>query len=116
MMKVCDAADWFTPDMISTISSELRETPRFHRKQWEFAMKFNLLRQAGALNEDASGISFGTGQELLIYALANHVKHVWATDIYTDDTIWPDARTADFNEFVRGNPPIPTRVDRLSAK
>ena len=116
MMKVCDAADWFKPELSTTITNELREVPRLHRKQWEFAMKFNLLRKAGVLHEASSGISFGTGRELLIYSLANHVGHVWATDIYTNDTDWATARTTDINEFVRGNPLIPTHVDRISVK
>jgi SAM-dependent methyltransferase len=116
MMKVCDGADWFAPGFSTTISSELHEVPRFHRKQWEFAVKFNLLRDAGVLHENSRGISFGSGHELLLYALANHVGHLWATDLYSDSTIWPDARTGDINAFVRGDPPFPTRVDRLSAK
>lgn len=63
-MKVCDAADWFRPDFVSIIANELHEMPRFHRKQWEFAAKFNLPRTCGVLREDAHGISFGTGQRV----------------------------------------------------
>ncbi len=116
MMKVCDAADWFGTALGPTITSELREVPRLHSKQWEFAMKFNLLREAGVLHADASGLSLGTGRESLIYAIANHVKHVWATDLYTQDAIWADARTVDIDAFIRGAPPFSTRVDRISAK
>jgi SAM-dependent methyltransferase len=116
MMKVCDAADWFAGGLGGTITTELHEVPRFHRKQWEFAAKFNALQASGALHAGARGISFGSGQELLIYALANHVRRIWATDIYNDQTIWPDARTSDIDAFVRGNPPFPTQVDRISAK
>jgi SAM-dependent methyltransferase len=52
----------------------------------------------------------------LLYALANHVKHIWATDLYTEDSLWPTARASDINAFIRGNPRIPTEVDRISAK
>jgi SAM-dependent methyltransferase len=115
-MKVCDAADWFIPEFSSIISSELHEVPRFHRKQWEFAIIFDRLQKAGALREDATGISFGSGRELPLYALANHVKQLWATDLYSQDASWSVARTDNLDEFVRGAPPFPSRIDRLSTK
>ena len=115
-MKVCDAADWFVPEFSSIISSELHEVPRFHRKQWEFAIIFDRLQKAGVLREDATGISFGAARELLLYALANHVKHLWATDLYSESAAWEDARTDNLDQFVRGAPPFPARIDRLSAK
>ena len=115
-MKVCDAADWFVPDFASIISSEIHEVPRFHRKQWEFAIIFDRLQKAGVLREDATGISFGAGRELLLYSVSNHVGRIWATDIYSATTIWPDARTGDLDEFVRGSPPFAARLDRLFAK
>ena len=77
-MKVCDAADRFVSGFSSIISSELHEIPRFHRKQWEFAIIFDRLRKAGALQDDAIGIALGPGRERLLYALANHVQHIWA--------------------------------------
>jgi SAM-dependent methyltransferase len=115
-MKVCDAADWFVPEFAKIISSEIHEVPRFHRKQWEFAIIFERLQKAGVLREDASGISFGAGRELLLYSLSNHVKQIWATDLYSESTAWPEARTDNLDEFVRGDPPFPARIDRLSAK
>ena len=39
-IKICDAADWFDPEIKSIIEKELKEPARFHRKQWEFAMIF----------------------------------------------------------------------------
>jgi SAM-dependent methyltransferase len=116
MMKVCDIADWFTGELSSVVRSDLHEVPRFHRKQWEFGQKFLALRDAGVLRDDAVGISFGAGRELLLYAVANHVRHLWATDLYNPATAWPDARTHDIDAFVRADPPFPTRIDRLSAR
>ena len=115
-MKVCDAADWFVSRFSSIISTELHEVPRFHRKQWEFAIIFDYLQNAGMLREDATGISFGSGRELLLYALANHVRQIWATDMYSESTIWSDARTDNFDAFVRNSPPFSSRTDRISAR
>lgn len=115
-MKVCDAADWFAPDFSSIISSELHEVPGFHRKQWEFAIIFDRLQKAGMLRDDAGGISFGAGREPLLYALANHVKQISATDFYSESATQPDACAGNLDAFVRGTPPFPSRVDRLSAR
>jgi SAM-dependent methyltransferase len=116
MMKVCDIADWFAGDLASVIQADLHELPRFHRKQWEFAQTFIALRDAGALHADAVGISFGAGTERLLYALANRVGRLWATDLYDPGTVWPQARTSEIDGFVRSDPPFPTRTERLSVR
>ena len=115
-MKVCDTADWFDPAFSSIITSELHEVPRLHRKQWEFAIIFDRLLKAGVLRHDAIGISFGAGRERLLYTLANHVQQLWATDLYSDTTIWSEARTDNLDQFLRSNPLFPSRLDRLSAR
>jgi SAM-dependent methyltransferase len=115
-MKVCDIADWFKYDLTPVIVNDLHELPRFHRKQWEFAMKFSTLRDLGVLRPDAVGISFGAGKESLAYALAPHVQRLWVTDLYNEDTDWVDARTDDLDAFIRANALFPTALDRLSAK
>lgn len=118
-MKICDGADWFSGNFASIIADELHEVPRFHRKQWEFAAIFDALSKAGVVRADAVGVSFGSGQELPIYALANHVKQIWATDLYTADTSWPSARTDDpenVTAFVRDGAPFETNKDRIFAK
>jgi SAM-dependent methyltransferase len=115
-MKVCDIADWFDEDFNRIVVDELRDVPRFHRKQWEFAWKFRALRDMGVLRPDAVGVSFGAGQERLLYALAPHVGRLWATDLYDPDTIWPQARTGDIDAFIRENAPFPVPAERLSAK
>jgi SAM-dependent methyltransferase len=118
-MKICDGADWFSETFSATIRNELHEVPRFHRKQWEFAAILNALSSAGALNPSAKGISFGAGQVLPIYALANRVATIWATDLYTADSAWPTARpdTADATtEYVRSGSHFSTQAERIFAK
>jgi SAM-dependent methyltransferase len=105
--KLCDAADWFRPEVPEIINCELRETPRFHRKQWEFAMIFLALRQRGLLKSDKVGLSMGGGRERLLYALAQHIKQLVVTDIYASQTSWDCARTNDPETFIRSNKPFP---------
>ena len=118
-MKICDGADWFAGDFAAIIANELHEVPRFHRKQWEFAAIFDALAKAGVLRPDARGVSFGSGTELPLYAIANHVREIWATDLYNAETAWPTARTDDpgsVTEFVRGGAAFATRGNHLFAK
>lgn len=115
MSKLCDAADWFQPDILEIISNELREVPRFHRKQWESAMIFLALRQAGKLRQDSLGLSMGGGKELIMYALAQHVKQLVVTDLYATETTWDCAKTEDPDAFVKKNKPFPVDDTKLKA-
>ncbi len=118
-MKVCDGADWFSDTFSSIIKHELHEVPRFHRKQWEFAAILNALGSAGVVTPTAKGISFGSGQELPIYALANRVAEIWATDLYTADSAWPTARPDSpdlVTDYVRSGAHFATNQDRVFAK
>jgi hypothetical protein len=80
--KLCDAADWFRPEIDAIIKRELREIPRFHRKQWESAMIFHVLHEHGGLQPQALGLSMGGGKELIAYAIAPHVNQLCITDLY----------------------------------
>ncbi len=105
--KVCDAADWFDPEVQRIIREELQEPAKFHRKQWEFAMIFHALQQYGYLTPDKTGISFGGGTERVLYAIARHVRELVVTDLYDSDTSWDCARTADPDAFVKAHKPFP---------
>lgn len=113
--KLCDAADWFRPDVQEIITNELHETPRFHRKQWEFALIFLALREAGKLAPGKLGLSMGGGRELIAYALAPHVQHLTITDLYETNTSWTCARTDDPDAFIKNNKPFPVDDAKLNA-
>ena len=115
LSKVCDAADWFEPEFQEIVREELRETLRFHRKQWEFAMIFRALRHAGLLGPDRSGLSMGGGRERLLYAVARRVRRLVVTDLYDVHTTWTEARTDDPQAFVLGSMPFPVEPGRLQA-
>src|SRR5512135_1736049 len=103
MSKMCDAADWFRPELLEIITNELREVPRFHRKQWESAMIFLALRRLGKLRPANTGLSMGGGKELILYALAPHVRQLVVTDLYDMQTDWDCAKTDDPDTFIRKN-------------
>ena len=80
---------------------------------------FDALAKAGALRPDSKGVSFGSGTELPLYAIANHVEEIWATDLYSAETAWPTACTDEpgsVTEFVRSGAAFATRRDHLFAK
>jgi SAM-dependent methyltransferase len=114
--KICDAADWSIPELRRIIRDELAEVPRFHRKQWEFAVIYRELDQRGLLNGSSEGISFGSATEVMLYALARRVKHLWATDLYGTDAVWDIARTDDATQLVKRSAPFAYPEDRLSAR
>lgn len=113
--KLCDAADWFRPEVQEIIQRELHEVPRFHRKQWEFAMIFHTLQELGMIDQDKLGLSMGGGRELVAYALARHVRQLVITDLYETGTTWDCARTEDPDDFIRRNKPFPVDDAKLKA-
>ena len=104
--KLCDAADFFDPEVNEIIQNDLREPSRLHRKQWEFAMIFLALRRLGMIRSDKVGLSLGGGTERLMYALAFNTKHMTVTDLYDPNTTWDCARTDNPDAFVRTQRPF----------
>jgi SAM-dependent methyltransferase len=113
--KPCDAADWFKPELIDVITNELREVPRFHRKQWELAMILLALRERGKLHPDAVGLSMGGGVERILYALAPHIGSLIVTDLYDPESGWECAQTDDPVQFVHRHKPFPVDLANLQA-
>jgi SAM-dependent methyltransferase len=111
--KLCDAADWFTPELQRIITNELEETPRFHRKQWESAMIFQALEERGLLAGDRQGLSMGGGRELILYAIARYVHQLTVTDLYDPQTVWDCAKTDDPDAYIRLNKPFAVGDERL---
>jgi SAM-dependent methyltransferase len=72
---------------------ETSETPEFptgreHRKQWEISMAVLALRSNGALRPNAEVLGIGAGSEPTLFWLTNHVRRVWATDLYAAPGVW----------------------------
>ena len=115
LSKICDAADWFDTDFHSIILNELKEPPRFHRKQWEFAMIFLTLNKLGFLNENMKGLSLGGGNERVLYSIAQHVKELIVTDLYNENTTWDCAKTTNPDEYIRASKPFEVDLSKIKA-
>ncbi len=115
LSKICDAADWFDPDFKRIIAEELREPAKFHRKQWEFAMIYLALEKLGYLNDYKTGLSMGGGCERVLYSIANKVKKLYVTDLYSVENDWDTARAADPNDFIKLNKPFEVDDSRFEA-
>lgn len=63
---------------------EIREIPRYHRKQWEFTYISQALAMHGMLAPARRGIGFGVGREPLAALFAARGCQITATDLETD--------------------------------
>jgi glycosyltransferase involved in cell wall biosynthesis len=63
----------------------LKETPRYHRKQWEFYFVSQALEEQGLLSEGRSGVGFGVGTEPLPAAFAARRVKILASDQGIED-------------------------------
>jgi len=115
LSKICDASDWFDTEFHSVIVNELKEPPRFHRKQWEFAMIFLALKKLGFLNQNMNGLSLGGGNERVLYSIAQHVKELIVTDLYDENTTWDCAKTKDPDEYIKASKPFEVDLSKIKA-
>jgi ubiquinone/menaquinone biosynthesis C-methylase UbiE len=115
LSKICDAADWFDTEFHSIVINELKESPRFHRKQWEFAMIFLALKKLGFLNANMTGLSLGGGNERVLYSIAQHVNKLIVTDLYDEDTTWDCAKTKDPDEYIKVSKPFDVDDSKIEA-
>lgn len=87
-----------------------------HRKPYEFTQLIYGCRRLGVLRDDASIVSVGAGHEMVLYWLANHVRHVVATDMY--EGVWQDHQGREGNPDVLARPddyaPFPYRREHLT--
>ena len=61
---------------------------REYRKHWEVAMAVRALRDFGALHDRAEVLGVGAGNEPTLFWLTNHVRRVFATDLYLQGDGW----------------------------
>jgi len=89
--KLCEREDWQDPRRVAAIRRTLPyllvvradfPSRMEHRKHWEFAQLLCGLEELAALHADALVLSVGAGHEEPVYELTNHVRWVFATDIY----------------------------------
>jgi SAM-dependent methyltransferase len=96
--KLCDLADFSHPDLLPVLQRVFpHEVARFgplfpkrveYRKHWEVAMAVRALEAGGAVRPDAELLGIGVGGEPTVFHLTNHVRRVFATDLYLASGAW----------------------------
>ena len=94
VVKLEDFEEPVVRDAIREVfAREVARAPEFpdgqeHRKKWEVALAVLALRDGGVLRGDAEVLGIGAGSEATLFWLTNHVRRVWATDLYADPGKW----------------------------
>lgn len=72
-----------------------RDFPRGaeYRKHWEVVQAARTMAATGALRPDAEVLGVGAGTEPTLFWLTNHVRRVFATDLYLGDE-WQESASA----------------------
>src|SRR5882724_1178464 len=71
---------------------ETYRSKQIPRKQWEFEYIVQSAQDCGLLTGDKDALGIAVGSEPLIFYFANHAGSVTATDLYSPDTAWREAR------------------------
>lgn len=91
--ELCKAKDWHT-EWFKRWCGELKEAPRFHRKQWEFVYVMQALWERNCIAEGKRGLVFAVGSEPIPSIFANYGCDILATDIFPEEGIakgWTEA-------------------------
>jgi SAM-dependent methyltransferase len=121
--KACELSDFRDPELRGWIREIFpHEITRFgapfpdgaeYRKHWEIAMTALALSRAGLLNERAEILGVGAGNEPTLFWLTNHVRRVFATDLYLDPAEWEQSADASMLLHPEIHWPGPWRPRRL---
>jgi SAM-dependent methyltransferase len=114
-LKLCCIEDWQNKEFQEALSAF--PTPRhggfIHRKRWEWATGLIAMQRFGKLNSKCNALGVGAGTESMLFYLANHLAHVYATDLYAGKE-WKEA-PADFLADPKKYSPIKYKEDALTA-
>jgi len=101
--KVCNLEDFAHPSLLPVIQDVFsHELDRFgaefpkgyeYRKYWEIAMAVRAFQDGGVLRQDAEILGVGAGNEPTTFYLTNHVRRVFATDLYLAEG-WEESANA----------------------
>ena len=96
--KACEIEDFAHPDLLAPLREVFfHEAHRFgatfpagheYRKHWEVAMAIRALQAGRCLTAEAEVLGVGAGNEPTIFWLTNHVRRVFATDLYLHEAGW----------------------------
>ena len=113
--RLCYTEDWDNKEF-KNILKEL-QTPThdayIDRKDWEFAIGILAMKRFNKLNDKCTAIGIGAGKEQVLFYLANHLKNVYATDLY-DGKEWNNFAPFDFPNNPKKYAPFPYKEDALT--
>lgn len=81
--ELCKAKD-FQTEWYQRWCAEMKERPRLHRKQWEFAYVMQALWERGCIEKGKKGLVFAVGTEPLPSIFAKYGCEILATDIHPE--------------------------------
>ena len=114
--KLCDAADWFGRELPRLIQSDLREPPRFHRKQWEFGMILGALDAEAALDADSRASRWAAGASACGRSSRGDVDRLVVTDLYGSGSDGRRPAPTTRGDFIRAHMPFPVDLARIDAR
>lgn len=91
------------------------ETRFMPRKWWEWDYIAQCAEQLGLMSESGTALGLGVGAEPLIFYFAQHFGSVIATDLYSADTVWKEARFGN-SEVILNQSPIAFPRQRVSIR
>ena len=99
--KVCELEDFSNSELIQIMHEvfqhKLGTVPATDHTDlitpiyWETAMSIRALRHFGAIHADAVILGVGAGTDSILYYLTNHVRQVFAVDLYLAPHAWRTA-------------------------
>ena len=91
-----------------------RKPGQIHRKDWEWTLGIIAMGRFGKLNKNSTAIGIGAGKEFILFYLANHLGHLYVTDLYSTRE-WENFAPADFPENPSKYSPFPYNQSALTA-
>jgi methyltransferase family protein len=85
------------------------------RKWWEWEYIAECAEALGVLTLQSTALGLGAGFEPLIFHFANYCKRVIATDLYSGDTAWSEARFETTQQVLESSP-IPYNRNRVEVR
>ena len=79
-------ADPLWQELLVAMCPEWKSLGPIHRKYWEWGLGLYGLHKLGCIRPDAVALGVGAGVEWPLFYLANHVRCVDATDLYSPDS------------------------------
>jgi hypothetical protein len=110
--RLCHVEDWENSEIKETISALQHSPEIIQRRDWEWALAIIAMRRFGKLNNNSKALGVASASEVILFYLANILKHVHAIDLY--DSSRYSHTPSDFPENPKKYAPFPYKEDALT--